>query len=278
MIKPLRPMRYLAIAVIALCTVTPVDASYAAGRIFFDGFESGNTDLWMQDNYRDRCQVVTSAADGIKGPRSGKYMVRCNSNGPAAWNTATKFETLVVNTSNYANELFIRAWVRIDQNHDRTDGSAKKLLRIYVSSGGTVPLDVFEIVRTSNGLNNQVALAGKNLTTYWGGAGGDNSATVGEWHRIEYYIKQSPGTVKIWHDGVLVRNDTGLNFQGVRWSPLFITSNWGDAHDTVNYVYFDDLEVFSDTGSGAAGLMSDATISAGPSVIVPPPPNVRFNP
>jgi hypothetical protein len=32
-----------------------------AGRVFFDDFEDGTTDKWEQDDFRNRCQVVTSA-------------------------------------------------------------------------------------------------------------------------------------------------------------------------------------------------------------------------
>ncbi len=84
--------------------------------------------------------------------------------------------------------------------------------------------------------------------------------------------------MKVWHDGVLVRNDVAP-FNGAKWSPFWLTSNWEDSHDAVNYVYFDDVEVYSDVGTGATGLMSDATITAfGTSTArLPAPTNLRVN-
>lgn len=225
----------------------------AGGRIFYDGFESGTTSMWKQDDYRNRCQVVTSAADGVVGPRTGSRMLRCNWNGTVAWNDPAAFETLTIPTDNYSNELFIRVWVRRDANLERTEGSPAKLIRLFRQEPY---LDSFENIVPWNGLSHR----GTFSSTYWGGAPGDNSNSHSAWHKVEYYFHQSNGTHKVWHDGILVRNDTGLKF-GAKWSPLYITSNWSDPHDANNYVYFDDVEVFSDMATGATGSMSDATIS-----------------
>ena len=46
----LKRTRLLAMSVILLSALAVTEVSYAAGRIFSDGFESGNTNLWQQDN------------------------------------------------------------------------------------------------------------------------------------------------------------------------------------------------------------------------------------
>src|SRR5258706_12799771 len=100
--------RHLLLALFALGLFSVASTSVAAGRVFYDGFESGNTNLWEQDDFRNRCQVVTTAADGVVGPFAGSRMLRCNDNGVAAWNDPASFETLMISSVNYSQELFIR--------------------------------------------------------------------------------------------------------------------------------------------------------------------------
>lgn len=239
----------------------------ATGRLFFDGFETYAIGiipetLWAKDDFHNLCQVVASADDGVTGPRSGGKMLRCNWNGMVGDLDPAHYESLTINTDDYDDELFIRAWIRIDQNMD----VGAKLLRIFFFAGG-IYHDLFDSTGSGGGagLKNEGALsptAGGNLITYFGNAFGDNThADKDAWHKIEYYIKQSTGTIKVWHDEILVRDDTGLDFENVKWSPFYITSNpQSPPFDATNYIYFDDFEVYSDRGTGATGLMSDATI------------------
>jgi hypothetical protein len=200
--------------------------------------------------------VVTTAADGGPGP-IGTYMARCNWNGAVAWNDPAKFETLTIDTSLYDDELFIRVRIRLDVNHS----VPAKFLRIFYDQGG-----VYHDLYTStgpggDGLDTGAALNSGSLPTYWGSEPGDSTRTNRAiWHKIEYYFRQSTGTIKVWHDGILVKNDTGYNFEGVKWSPFYIASN-ADDDDTTNYIYFDEFEVYSDRGTGATGSMSDASIT-----------------
>lgn len=256
--------RYLAAALVALSPLVLADLSYAAGRVFYDGFESGNTNLWAQDDYRNRCQVVTSAADGVAGPFAGKYIARCNWNGKKAWNDAAAYESLTLTSIKYSKKLFYRVRVRVDKNLERTSNSATKILRIYSN------LDTHDdIFKGAAGLKNDSTSG----PTYWGDAPGDNSSSSSSWHKVEYYLDKGTGTFKIWHDDILVRNDTN-GFTGNPY-PYYLTSNWSDAHDDKNYVYFDEVEVFSDSGSGASGSMSDGTISAPAATGLTPPTNLR---
>jgi hypothetical protein len=101
-----------------------------------------------------------------------------------------------------------------------------------------------------------------NLPTYWGDAAGDETRDDRDnWHTIEMYFQHSTGTIRVWHDGILVRHDTGVDFEGVKWSPFYITSNAVDPFDDTNYIYFDQFEVYSDRAAGATGSMSDASIT-----------------
>jgi hypothetical protein len=185
-------------------------------------------------------------------------MARCNWNGNVAWNDPAKFETLVTRTDNYDDEMLIRVRVRLDFNHN----VEAKFLRMFYDEGG-VYRDLYASTGPGgSGLDSGAAMTGMSLPTYWGGASGDTTRTDRTvWHTIEYYFRQSTGTIKVWHDGILIRNDTGYSFQGVKWSPLYIVSNAGDPFDATNYIYYDEIEVYSDRGTGATGSMADGTVS-----------------
>lgn len=261
---------------VLLCAVMLATSSHAATRVFYDGSEAGNTDLWSQDGYRNKCTSVTSAADGVTGPYAGSRMIRCNDNGSVAWNTAEAYETLAINSFPYTTEFLFRIRFRPDQNHDKSGGSSKKLYRFY--SGN---VDYFSTLLSGvNGLKNEGPITSGS---YWGYAPGDNSASSSKWSKVEIYYNSSTRNLKQWNDGILVRNDTlgSLN----NWYPFYLTSNFADSHDAVNYSYFDEIEIYSDSSSGtpATGSMNDATItvsgsSSNPSTLLPNPQDLRIVP
>lgn len=248
---------HLTIVLIFLAPLASANLSYAAGRVFYDDFEDGTTNKWAQDEFRNKCTVVTSATDRVTGPHAGSRMVRCNWNGSAAWNDSAAFESLRINSINYNNELFYRVWMRPDTNLQRTSNSPTKILRIYNQAVN----DLYHVLWTGNSLRSEGVAGGSSFPTYWG-SGNDNSGLSSGWHKIEFYFNHSTGTIREWHDGLMIRNNAGLSFGSTKWYPLFITSNWSDSHDSTNHVYFDGVEIYSDTGTGSSGLMSDATINS----------------
>ncbi len=253
-----RGTRQLAGALVAVFLSTIAGRSQAAGRAFYDGFESGNTNQWGQDGNHNRCQVVPSAEDGVAGPYSGTRMARCDANGVVAWNDPAAFETLVLESVPHTDELFFRVRVRLDNNFEKTGGSAAKILRIFATA--TTYNDLFETAYDAQGFRNEGVANNNQLVTYWGESG-DTTSTTASWHKIEYYINKATGKIRVWHDGVMRRDDT-RNLDSSNWLPIHLRSNWSDPHDATNYVYFDEFEAFSDTGADAVGLMSDATVAA----------------
>jgi len=255
----------LKLVALLLCPFAFTSLSQAATRVFYDGSESGNTNLWQQDDYHNKCTSVATAADGVAGPYAGSRMIRCNSNGSVAWNDPAKFETLKIPSFNMTNEVLYRVRVRVDKNHNVTAGSAKKILRLF-STSPTIN-DTYETIRsTTGGVDNEGLINGNQMNTYWGDASGDNTANSSNWHTIEYYFNKANGVVKIWHDNVLVRSQNFGRISGHvgETGDLYITSNFEDSHDTINYVYFDEFEAFTDSSSGTptSGSMADGTITA----------------
>lgn len=263
-------------ALVAAATLSAIAFSTlanAAGRVFYDGFEDGTTNKWQQDSYRNKCTVITVAADG-GAAKSGSRMLKCNWNGVVAWNDPASFETLVLDNYSYASEILFRFWIRPDANAKDHPANGAKILRVGRES--------FWALNFRDGLANGSfwSSAAQLGGTFWGGS----NLSDGKWHKLEFYIKQGTnGAFKYWEDGVLKHSATNINTMPAdgKWSPVYISSNWSGAdgccdHDTTNYLYWDEFEIYTDTGSGATGSLADASISAGgsspPPVAAPPAP------
>lgn len=277
------------LAVVILLTLA-FDA-HAASRIFYDGSEAGNTDLWplrdpVTGGNRDKCTSVTVAEDGGSGPYAGSRMIRCRYSGFG--DSPSAYETLRLNTSNYTSELFIRTRFRRSATWDlrgtlNVNDISQKILRFFQ----TGPYhDLFEVTGHSDAgapSSNNANAGNQNdsefMPTYWAGDHpSDLTNQSTGWHEIEYYINQSTGTVKVWHDGALIRNNTGMNFAGSKWVDFYITSN-GETPVFAEYTYYDEFEVYSDVGSASiTGTMAngDIALSGGGDTTPPAAPSNVF--
>lgn len=240
---------------------------HAAGRVFYTDFESGTTTGWSTDSPHADCTVVTSAADGVRGPYAGTYMLRCNSNG-----TNATYESLVAPSFSMANEVLYRFKFRVDRNHDSTFGSTHKVARIFYYTGNSATyVDIFDIIAGvgagAGGVYNDMILDGNRQggSLYWGDNASDHTADPANWHETMYYVHKGTGVAKVWHDGILVRNHTAGAVAGQvgEGGDFYITSNWEDAHDATNYVYFDNVEIYTDNGTGGTGSLALGTITQG---------------
>lgn len=253
--------RWLPVLVVCGC-LSAIEAT-AAGRVFFDDSEAGNTNLWNQDASRPKCTSVTTAADGLQGPFAGSRMIRCNDNGSTG-----VWETLAAPSFSMTNEVLYRYRVRPDSNHASTGGSTHKIGRVFINEAQYTDIfSMFATIGSGNGMYNDMILDGNRQggSLYWGDASGDDTANPANWHTIMYYVNKSTGAAKVWHDGILVRNHTAGAISGELGENgnFYITSNWEDAHDATNYVYFDEVEIFTDAGTGGVGSMSDGTMTQG---------------
>lgn len=275
----------LLLMVIACVSVT---SAHAAGRVFYDNFESGNTNQWSTDEPHNKC-VVVSAAHDTGAPHSGNKMLECNWNGTVAWNDPASYSTVVLPQESwkYSREFLIRLWLRYDADVDHVNGN--KVLRLYPWSNDH--LDSFYVAA-------HMDWAGQPLFLYWEWINGSpgpefwgQGTHLGDtmWHKLEIYVKhnetgKSDGALKVWLDGALVQQAANIASigPGSSWGPLYLVSNWttipGWEHDANNHVYWDDVEIFSDLGTGGVGQMSDASISSSgvasaARATVPDPPN-----
>jgi hypothetical protein len=270
-------IRRFAATVLAATCVVAAGASHAAGRVFSDDFESGNTNKWSGDAPHSMCTVVQKGVDGGT-PHGGSNMMQCNWNGLVAWDDPNAYSSaeLPQGAWNYNSEFLIRGWLRDDNDVSHTDGG--KVLRLYPHDS----LDSFYIVPQMNLSGGPALLAWEFINgtpgpVFWG-----HGAPLGDqkWHKVEIYVKASPanGIARVWIDGSLKQEVTNAATvaDGHTWGPLYLMSNWsnnpGWEHGANNHVYWDDIEIYTDTGTGATGSMSDATISASAGSGSPNPP------
>lgn len=267
-----RGMHHLVATLAAAILLVGSNDLHAQGRVFYDNFEANQTNQWSYEY--SKCTTATTAADG-GSPRSGTFMAKCNWNGVAAWNSNDNRSSLLLPSWRYTNEFFLRVWVRHDANVDNVDGS--KLLRM----SGAYPEHSMYLA----------ARPGPEMFAYWEGVGdgvrGPLTYNGGmwdrRWHKIEIYHKnntigKTDGILRLWNDGVLRIDYRGKtrSSKGIPWDSLTLMSNWssnpGWEHDALNNVYWDDIEIYSDLGTGATGSMASATISASPQLSLPAPP------
>ena len=256
-------MRYILAALLLAPTI-----SISATRVFYDGSESGNTNLWSQVDYRNKCTSVTAPLDGGAGPYSGSRMIRCNWDGVAAWNSAESYEALSL-TWNYTNEFLIRLWVRSDSDVDAKFGS--KWLRLYNQGVNSFIMDG-QMEQAGGPIYSNIESVDGSNTNYnnWGSALLGNQS----WHKAEIYVKHgvsNDAIFRVWVDGNLQHQRTGFSSNPAnKWYPLIFVSNWSNngptwEHDNNNHTYWDEIEIFSDStgGTAATGSMSDATVTVG---------------
>ena len=259
---------------LALCLLLLPDYAWAVGRVFYDDFENAvvNTSLWNATPPWHLARTTQTAADGGPGPHAGAWMGVTNwaSSGPDA-----EYTSFNRSGWSWTSEMFIRMWFRYDANVDLHVGS--KAFRL----SGDYPNASFywgcQMERPPN----------QHLFWYWEKIGatdgpisyGDSWRGCGDqlWHKLEIYIKanttgQANGILRIWEDGEIVEENTNVVSvtDGHYWNKVDFASNWSNYTKIGdNFVYWDDFEIYSDTGTGGSGLMSDASITQGADTVPP---------
>ena len=249
--------------IIVLALMLTGSELHAAGRVFTDGFEDGTTNKWATHGFHGRCTVVSSAFDGLAGVHSGTKMAQCNWNGVVAWNDSQESLVLVADWT-YSSETLLRWWARYDADVDYKAGA--KLYRIGASENSIGGAQNEQGTGATIYMNWYNAASQQLGPIFWGGG---PALRDNQWHKYEMYFKNGTGNaiIRVWIDGTQIYNQTTATSDTGGWSPFHMMSNWttnpGWEHDGNNHVYWDDFEIYSDTGSGATGLMSDGSITTG---------------
>jgi len=237
-------------------------ANTGVGLVWFDDFEDGTTDKWTDTG----AEIRTTAHDG-GSPLSGTYMASVNWN--AGGTPVIEGLELPSGEFTYNKEFFVRMYLRFDDDVDEDRGA--KLYRMGWNAGDTAPQDssIYSAIWDSiTGLLFATTInesAAKSLTI-------TNPFFDNEWHKIEMYMcNDSSGILDIWLDDTKV-NDPDIYYEGNTvgspnndWTTIYLPSNWSNplvGFDNNNHMYVDEVQIFSDTGNGASGSMSDATVQA----------------
>lgn len=211
------------------------------------------------------CVAVNIGKDGTAA-LSGKSL-ECNWDGTRSWQDSLatqEMETFV--SAN--NEKLFSGWFRVDRNVDHVGGS--KLMRI----GWNTPSEMIISCQFEQGDSATLFASINNQSSFWGntqGICGDH-----QWHRIRVYT--SPTLVRLWLDNNLLREWTGTFDFGSGQQGVFFMSNWssnpGWEHDANNSVMWDDIEVFSDMGTGGTGSMRDGAMTQSSTTVINPTADV----
>lgn len=253
--KAFKYLKYSLVMFVPLFQLALADMSYAASRVFYDTFEDGTTNKWVHPGTFPKCIAVSATADGVP-IHNGRYAMRCNWYGYGQ-------DEVELSSWPYNNEFFLRWWFKEDANVDHQVGA--KTMRL--GFGG--PDHSYWSCQNEYGDLATMYLyfnVSGSESVYWpsvdNGYCGDH-----KWHKFELYVKHDTndkdGIIRFWLDGVKKYDYAGnTHTPGAHWYPWNILSNWSNAsQDDLNYTYWDDVEVYSDQGTGAVGSMTDATIS-----------------
>ncbi|QQR78686.1 MAG: hypothetical protein IPJ68_00140 [Candidatus Moraniibacteriota bacterium] len=248
-------------------------SALAAGRVLTDGFESGNNNLWSQNPLgKNKCPVVIqSTSVGSVAPHTGSYAAQCNWTN-LDWQDPNFYNANFFESSNYTSDVFIRFWVRYDNDVDLNTGS--KLLRFGDLGGSFCDFQLEQGV--SAGVICQIyAVRGGNAN--WLSPNCYSAATnIRQWNKFEIYIKEGvSGQAKVWLNDNLFCDRSGNTTQDESWARVNAVSNWsnevGWEHDMNNHTYFDDWEIWTDNANEAhTGTMAGGDIAANGTDTTPP--------
>jgi hypothetical protein len=247
--------------------VTPASSTF--GRVFYDDFSDGTTNKWGQDGTRNKGTVVTTAHDGLCPPETGGRMWQAIDNPELVSSDPACYSTLRLGTIPHTNEYLLRMRVRVPPDFPRTDpagSSMKKIGRIFKQftlNGSAKTHNSEWVARTAQGLGHEGHVTNSSglgdFASYFGGFAGDTTNNGTEWNTLEIYVNYATGAFKAWNDNVLVQNYTGMPYSSVRFEPFYTTSNWATGSGSGHKLYVDRVEIYSDTGTGGTGSMSDGT-------------------
>jgi hypothetical protein len=267
-------MQIVILALVGLFLVTSAQSASAAGRVFYDGFESGSFGSGWADGYADGPGIIPPAGnkghDNLVLPIAGQRQMECWYIMPDNW-----YCKYIPISSLYANEIFVRVWVRLDQDVQTDQGSMSHLIRFYGEGSGGATQVVTSLLGgggtvlfQTDAIWNSVWPSGSPIRMPFLPGLGDR-----KWHKYEQYINNTTHVYKIWQDDVLMGSLSTSNIN-VHFPAFLPLHNWGSPKPTDNntHVYFDEVEVFSDLGTGGSGSMANGDITQGGSTSTTAPP------
>lgn len=238
-----------------LLLLMPALAS-AQGRVFYepgDGSSKAVTD----------CVPTTTSRDGVA--HRGGSALECGWDGTRGWQDSAKTRELELSAVPMTAELFADAWFRVDADVDRVAGS--KLMRFSFGAADVIIACQFEQQPDAT-----LFMSVGGQPSFWGGTAASRCREG--WQRLRVYMSRT--LIRLWLGDVLLREWAGaFNVNGM----VAFVSNWSDnagwSHDAANHVYWQGVQVFSDTGTGGVGSMREGTMTQG-GAVTPPVSSITY--
>jgi len=140
-----------------------------------------------------------------------------------------------------------------------TNGSGGQLFQVMHGNGVDEPYQVISTLEftVDNSHLNQFGFGQPNGAWTLFGNASKGKVSLGQWHRIEVYIKQGTtkssknGILRWWVDGILVGNYSNVNYPNTLFNEFQFSPTWGGVGETKlegDYYYFDHVHISQPSG------------------------------
>jgi hypothetical protein len=153
-----------------------------------------------------------------------------------------------------ATTIYVATWVKFSSNWQSHSSGVNKILHLWIGGGNHLVITAAGRSYTgSSPLTPRISLQGIS----GGGNNSDGSGTYessvqiirGQWHKLEVVAVANTagtnnGSVKLYLDGVLATQCSGINFGGTAWSLVSWAPVWGGTGDQITatqYEYMDHI-------------------------------------
>lgn len=222
---------------------------------FDDALPTGNGQAlsggWQINNPSGLATQLTNDAEApLSPPNVGQWSF------PVGFQGGGSPALMYFSPPSYSKELYVGFWFKASNPWEDNGSATNELFTVTTQTTGGVYLDMHGVASTGYAIH-AVALFGNrlqpNVTT--------TAVTLGEWHRVELYMKYSStstsgdGIVRWWLDGTEQGNYTNQDmpadsgFGAYELRPAWDGSQTKAEQD---YMWFDHLHISEGTGAGSA--------------------------
>jgi hypothetical protein len=192
---------------------------------FYDGFESGNLSAWSGFGEGSAGDSISSSTDQAN---TGSYSAKC------VMDSVASPQAMVYEDVPDESNLFARIQIYLDPSLSITDR-----------------LTVMQYIDTSPGWQNLLSVTiDQDMTLYmWNAYDGEaygyqvgNTISKGSWHTLEMQAKisETAGEARLWLDGQLEIEATGINLSTDRLITRFAAGIYWAGDNEPNTLYIDD--------------------------------------
>jgi len=231
-VLPKRAIRIAAIAMLATFCVAGAVNAY----VFEDDFESGGTGAWGFP-YNDPGDYIGATTEQAYG---GTYALKC-----AIDDVETGGQAWITMTPPAANKYYARVYYFFSNSF--SPPNTVTLTKYAHSSWSNL---IATTIRSDMTLFMWNSIAGEAY-----GYGSTPVISKNEWHSIEMMADVATGTARVWLDGTLIIDETGVNLGANPIDRISTGISWADPKLQASTLYIDDA-VFDTQYIGLGGALA----------------------